>query len=528
MPQRAALTAGEALCNTDESLKFGLVDGDLVLYRNGYLAWQAGKTTAHRLVLQEDGNIVLRNRNNVALWASRTQGDTGLLLIAEDRAIVLRDLEGCQLWFVGETPEPCVFGSSIVMGDSWHYYADDIAPSYTWLSPLYDDSMWPVGRGQFGFGDGDETTQIPRTSSKSVYFRKTIQITEDFDAATLRVIHDDGVAVFINGDLVMSANIRPGDEFVHEAGAAQRSVDNQLTTKALPMGVLRRGENVVAVVVKQYEGLSSDLSFDLALTYNRIPHRPYLFYLGSTRVYDPNGQNLLINRPHQSRAGDLLVLVLHRTDDVLPLVVPGWERAAECYKQDNGFDCATATDCDTWFSDGRFCRSFGDKGGGRDLAQVVLYRFVAYNEPWSYEFDLNRDTSGHPGWAILAAIRGADLSNPIRDWSHRGCDRTTASEFPSVYGETGDLVLLSQSFDDPASADAFLAPIGTELLGYVTGERDYVSAYDHNTPLHNDETGFLFGGTLDRTGHTGPMRTEGPGGPKCKDALVSLTIRPQD
>ena len=49
------------------------------------------------------------------------------------------------------------------------------------------------------------------------------------------------------------------------------------------------------------------------------------------------------------------------------------------------------------------------------------------------------------------------------------------------------------------------------ILGYVS---------------ESDEAGFLFGGVLTSAGDTGVRRTTGGGGPACKDALVSMTIRP--
>lgn len=235
-------------------------------------------------------------------------------------------------------------------------------------------------------------------------------------------------------------------------------------------------------------------------------------HIGTTETYDSDGENVRISRPSGSAVGDLLVLVLHRTDDYLPLNVSGWNRAAQCYKRDNGYDCVAYEDCVSWLN-GNICESFGDYGrGGRDLAQAIFYKRVSSSEPSSYTFDMNPDSTGHPGWAILTALRGADTSNPIRDWANEGCDNNPDSLFPSVYGVAGDMVLLSQSFDDAIAQSKFNPPDGTTNFGYVS---------------QSDEAGFLFGGILDATGETGPMKTHGDGGPNCKDALVSLTIRPQ-
>ena len=44
-------------------------------------------------------------------------------------------------------------------------------------------------------------------------------------------------------------------------------------------------------------------------------------HVGTTEVWDADGQGLSLARPSGIRAGDLLVLILHRTDDELPLYV---------------------------------------------------------------------------------------------------------------------------------------------------------------------------------------------------------------
>lgn len=233
-------------------------------------------------------------------------------------------------------------------------------------------------------------------------------------------------------------------------------------------------------------------------------------HIGTTQVWDADGQGVKIAKPTNTQAGDLLVLVLHRTDDMLPYAVSGWTRRAECYKEDNGYQCLNVSDCSS--SSGGFCTRFQSKYNGRDLVQVVFTRTAGSSEPASYSFNLNQDTTGHPGWAILAALRGANTSAPVRAWANKGCDGDVDSLFPSVDGRKGDMLLLSQSFDDAVSKDKFGAPSGMSTFGYVS---------------NSDEAGFLFGGILSSDGPTGVRRTNGAGASGCKDALVSLTIKPQ-
>lgn len=234
-------------------------------------------------------------------------------------------------------------------------------------------------------------------------------------------------------------------------------------------------------------------------------------HVGTTQIWDADGQGVTIAKPANTQAGDLMVLVLHRTDTTLPYAVSGWTRRAECYKEDNGYQCLNVSDC-TSFS-GDYCTRFQDKYRGLDLAQVVFSRTAGTNEPSSYSFNLTKDGyARHPGWAILTTLRGANTTSPVRAWANKGCDGDNDSLFPSVDGRKGDMLLLSQSFDDRVSKETFGAPTGMSTFGYVA---------------NSDESGFLYGAVLTSDGPTGVRRTNGPGASGCKDALVSLTIKPQ-
>ncbi len=157
--------------------------------------------------------------------------------------------------------------SSIAFGATWRYYDGPTDPGSQWSAPGFDDSGWRAGRGQLGYGDGDEATVLARTSpnTPSVYFRKAIALAGPPAGATLKVVHDDGVAVFVNGALVFSKYVAGG--LAHAAFASATSQDNELSTVQLPASAFVAGVNVVAVQVKQVSPTSSDLSFDLELSF---------------------------------------------------------------------------------------------------------------------------------------------------------------------------------------------------------------------------------------------------------------------
>ncbi|MEZ4294053.1 MAG: DNRLRE domain-containing protein [Polyangiaceae bacterium] len=229
-------------------------------------------------------------------------------------------------------------------------------------------------------------------------------------------------------------------------------------------------------------------------------------HVGSTSDYAGNG-TVSIARP-QSQPGDLLVLFLSRTDDYLPLRLAGWKKAAECFKTGNTqSECLTEAKCTEW-KNADYCRTFGSGGNGRDLATVVFYKNVGSGEPNSYTWDLLGE---HAAWAILTSLRGAASENPVRSWAGVSNDKSPDSVFPSVQGQAGDMLLLSQGFDDTASQSQFLPPPGTTFYKHTSGV---------------DEAGYVFGKLLTAGGATGKQTTGGPGGPSSKDVLLALTVKP--
>ncbi|XXF80125.1 polysaccharide deacetylase family protein [Myxococcaceae bacterium GXIMD 01537] len=172
--------------------------------------------------------------------------------------------------FVSDTSDaafsivPPPTGPAIPLGSTWKYNASGTDPGASWNLPSYDDSAWPSGAAELGYGDGDERTVIPKTSpsQSSVYFRRKVTL-GTVSAATLRVRYDDGVAVYVNGTLVFSANMANG---LGHSTFASASTENATSTATIAPSAFVAGENTIAVMVKQVGPTSPDLSFDLELT----------------------------------------------------------------------------------------------------------------------------------------------------------------------------------------------------------------------------------------------------------------------
>ena len=159
-------------------------------------------------------------------------------------------------------------------GATWRFDDRGIDPGPTWTAAEFDDSAWPSGPAQLGYGDGDEATVLrfgpdPAHKRPTTWFRRAFDVADPaaYRALLLRVLRDDGVAVYLNGQEIYRANLPQGaltamtTAGFDVAGADEnRFFETFASTRALVAGA-----NVLAVEVHQVSGASPDLSFDLEL-----------------------------------------------------------------------------------------------------------------------------------------------------------------------------------------------------------------------------------------------------------------------
>ena len=174
---------------------------------------------------------------------------------------------------VGTPPATLINAGSI-----WKYRASSTAPPANWTANDFNDTTWPGGPAQLGYGDGDEATNISPggTLFLRTQFRRTFSIADPLAVSTIicRLVRDDAAVVYVNG----------GEAFRHNfnaAGVAQAAGldENGWQQSTFDPALLRPGMNTIAVEIHQDSPTSSDVSFDLALEATLTTPRPRGLFL---------------------------------------------------------------------------------------------------------------------------------------------------------------------------------------------------------------------------------------------------------
>jgi len=153
----------------------------------------------------------------------------------------------------------------VFANDIWQYKTGEAEPPAAWRSLDFDDSAWLQGRGGFGYGDGDDATQISPTIS--FYLRSTFRI-QDISAIRSVLFHmdyDDAFVAWINDqEIARSAGLTsPHPPFRQTSSESHEAV---MYNGGLPQAfnvspsVLRQGENILAIQVHNQSSGSSDMS----------------------------------------------------------------------------------------------------------------------------------------------------------------------------------------------------------------------------------------------------------------------------
>ncbi|MBK7997666.1 MAG: hypothetical protein IPK15_02740 [Verrucomicrobia bacterium] len=165
----------------------------------------------------------------------------------------------------------------------WRYLDDGSEPPAEWNTAAFDDSGWSNGIAQLGFGEGDETTLIRRSSELSgtnilaFYFRHRFEVSDPaaISSLTVRLLRDDGGIVYLNGTEIFRNNM-PAGPVNSSTLAAAIAEDAELRATRVNPQLLVAGENLIAVEIHQVNITSSDISFDLELLPNLASHAPQI------------------------------------------------------------------------------------------------------------------------------------------------------------------------------------------------------------------------------------------------------------
>lgn len=166
----------------------------------------------------------------------------------------------------------------LVARDSqWRYSDRGVDLNTSWRQPDFEDSRWPSGKAQLGYGEADEATVLDSTDAPvATYFRHTFGVAEPqaIRNVVMTLTCDDGAHVYLNGIRVVTCNLNVESAYDEPAieTIAGRREDLPLCL-AIDPGLLVSGQNLVAVEVHQADNTSEepherDLSFDLTLTAN--------------------------------------------------------------------------------------------------------------------------------------------------------------------------------------------------------------------------------------------------------------------
>ncbi|MDZ4819796.1 MAG: PEP-CTERM sorting domain-containing protein [Planctomycetota bacterium] len=314
-------------------------------------------------ITPDGSQIFVRNQNQFAFLFDRTPGETiaqtmvkvpqwievnGKSVEANAEAIAF-DAYGNNFYTFSEgvnqklykytrtsNDGPAIPTTLVAAASDWKYLDGGAARDANWNQPGASDGSWATGSGPFGFGQGNEQTVLSfggNASSKAVSyeFRNSFEVDSILVATdlTLKLLVDDGAAVFFNGTEITRFNLGVGaaDNDLALAPLTD-SLQNTWRTYSIDPSLLLGGTNTLAIEVHTSSLSDIDLRFDAQLIGNLTNHPGDLNGDGFIGQDDLNlilgnwGENVT---PGNSLLGDPSQDGFVGQDD-LNLVLGGWGR----------------------------------------------------------------------------------------------------------------------------------------------------------------------------------------------------------
>jgi len=161
----------------------------------------------------------------------------------------------------------------IKRGDQWRFFRGVTAPSTpadAWRGIDFGDSGWELGESGFGYGDGDDETEL--TDMKDHYL--AVYIRKEFTLATvpasgqvvLEIDFDDGFIAYLNKDRAVKKDYMPTGTATFETKASSHEAGTPIRyALGLAGDLLLKGKNVLAIEGHNAAYDSTDFSLIPAL-----------------------------------------------------------------------------------------------------------------------------------------------------------------------------------------------------------------------------------------------------------------------
>jgi len=160
--------------------------------------------------------------------------------------------------------------TAVYNNDVWRYKIGNSEPTSDWMQADFNAAQWAIGVGGFGYGDGDDNTQI--SSTISVYMRRVFQLvdTAAIEMAILHGDYDDAFVAYLNGVEIARRNIgsvgippefdATSDDY-REAELYQGGTPEAFSFYGASLkNLIKEGANTLAIQVHNQDANSSDMS----------------------------------------------------------------------------------------------------------------------------------------------------------------------------------------------------------------------------------------------------------------------------
>ncbi len=224
-----------------------------------------------------------------------------------------------------ESQIPAVHYETIIdWGDIWRYFIGTEEPPANWRTLDFIASSWPEGPSGFGYGDGDDSTDVGpedpfQPGPVSVFIRKKFYVEKPDEVSNcfLHIDYDDAFVAYLNNVEIARANIGTVGTPPFYDQFADSDHDAQMYSGGSPeefeieniQSILQNGNNVLAIQVHNDQLYSTDLTLIpfLTLEMNYIPQdvrgaSPVLNFpkqqeLHATFKISSSGEELIITDP---------------------------------------------------------------------------------------------------------------------------------------------------------------------------------------------------------------------------------------